>query len=117
MKKNIIREKSYEFALHTVILTRKLREWKAESPLINQVLRSGTSIAANVEEADAAISKAEFSSKISIAFKEAREIHFWLRLLIDVNFNKPEVVKLKDECEEILRILWAILRRTRMTAR
>jgi four helix bundle protein len=115
MRENVIRDKSYSFALRIVNLARYLKTKKVESVLLNQILKSGTSIAANVEEAVASISKAEFSSKISISFKEARETHFWLRLLKDTgSISQNEFDSLITDCEEILKILWGILKNTRM---
>jgi four helix bundle protein len=115
MKQNIIREKSYSFAVRIVNLARYLKRKKVEAILSNQILKSGTSVAANVEEAVAAISRAEFSSKISISYKEAKETQFWLRLLKDTQSITPdEFGSLSDDCEEILKILWAILKKTRI---
>ena len=82
MKENLIRDKSYTFALQVIALHRKLCNAN-EYVLSKQLLRSGTSIGANIEEAQAAQSRADFISKISIASKEARESHYWLRLLRD----------------------------------
>jgi four helix bundle protein len=115
MRENVIRVKSYAFALRIINLTRYLKNKKVETSISNQILKSGTSIAANVEEAVAAISKAEFSAKISISFKEARETHFWLRLLKDTkSISQNQFDSLSKECEEILKILWGILKKTRM---
>lgn len=75
--------KSYAFALKIITLFQKLQTEKKEYILSKQLLRSGTSIGANVEEANGAYSKAEFTSKMSIAYKEARETHYWLRLFRD----------------------------------
>jgi len=84
MKDNIIQKKSYDFALKIIELYRKLVKGN-EYILSKQILRSGTSIGANVEEAQAGQSRADFVSKISIASKEARETCYWLRLLRDSN--------------------------------
>ena len=83
MKQNIILEKSQAFAIRIVNLSRHLKKKKVEVILINQLLRSGTSIGANVFEATVSISKKEFTSKISISLKEARETTFWLKVLFD----------------------------------
>src|SRR5207245_747603 len=82
MKKSIIKEKSYAFAVRIIVLARWLRE-RRDYELAGQVLRAGTGIGANVEEALAGISRADFVAKMSIASKEARETHYWLRLLRD----------------------------------
>ncbi|WP_246525382.1 four helix bundle protein [Geomobilimonas luticola] len=81
---NIIQKKSYDFALMIIALYRQLCK-SGEFVLSKQLLRSGTSIGANVEEAQAGQSRADFVSKISIASKEARETCYWLRLLRDSN--------------------------------
>jgi four helix bundle protein len=80
-KENPVREKSYVFALRIIKLYKYLIEEKKEYVLSRQVLKSGTSIGANVEEAIGGQSKKDFLAKISIAYKEARETHYWLRIL------------------------------------
>jgi four helix bundle protein len=85
MKENILLTKSYKFALRMVKLYQYLSEEKKEFVLSKQVLRSGTSIGANIEEANQAQSKADFIHKLSIANKEAFETNYWLRLLRDSN--------------------------------
>lgn len=111
MKKNVVREKSYDFALRVVEAYKILVKDKKEFVLSKQVLRSGTAIGANIEEADASISKAEFSAKISIAYKEARETCYWLRLLFQSTYlDKKSFDPLFNACEELCKILRAILR-------
>lgn len=115
MKTNIVRDKTYAFALRIVSLTRQLREHK-EFELAGQLLRAGTNIGANVEEALAGISRADFTAKMSIASKEARESHYWLRILRDSRTISPkEVDLLIDECEAILRILTAIVKTSQVS--
>jgi four helix bundle protein len=80
---NVIQKKSYEFAKEVVIVCNRFFDSKRERSLFRQLLRSGTSIGANVEEAIGAQSKKDFYAKLYIAYKEARETHYWLRLLID----------------------------------
>ena len=77
---NVILDKSYAFALEIMNLTKAIRD-KREYDLASQLWRAGTSIGANIEEAQAAQSRADFRSKMSIAAKEARETHYWLRLV------------------------------------
>lgn len=78
--------------------------------LTKQVLRSGTSIGANVEEVLGGQSKADFRHKLSIALKEAREISYWLRLLKDSEFIKPDAFNsIHGECEELIKILKSII--------
>ncbi len=79
-KENVLDEKSFDFAVKTVKLYKKIIKEEKEYVLPKQFLRSGTSIGANVAEANGAISTADFSSKVSIAYKESLEAKFWLRL-------------------------------------
>lgn len=110
MKDNIIQKKSYEFALQIVALYRKLCK-SNEYVLAKQLLRSGTSIGANVEEAQAGQSRADFISKMSIASKEARESSYWLRLLRDSGvIDEIEVNPLLAESEVIINILTSIVK-------
>jgi len=81
MKENVILEKSFDFAVRIVKLNQYLVEQKKEFNLSKQIIRSGTSIGANVEESIGGISKKDFTAKMSISYKEARETRYWLRLL------------------------------------
>ena len=110
MKPSIVQDKSYAFALRTIALAKWLKEQK-EFEIAGQILRSGTSIGANVEEALAGVSRADFIAKMSIASKEARETHYWLRLLRDSK-TVPEsrIAPLQNECLELIRILTAIVK-------
>ena len=109
MKNNVIRDKSYAFAIRVVNLYKYLVYTKKEFVLSKQVLRSGTSIGANVEEAIGAQSSKDFIAKLSISYKEARETNYWIRLLKDTNFiNKIQSVSLLNDCEEILKIIGKI---------
>ena len=108
---SIIRQKSFEFALAIIDLYRKLQE-KREYVISRQILRCGTSIGANVEEATAGQSRKDFLSKMAIASKEARETKYWLLLLqtsklVDVNVT-PHLVQI----EELIRILTSIVKTT-----
>ena len=115
MKQNIIREKSAVFAVRIVNLNRHLRKQKVEAVLTNQILRSGTSIAANVQEATAAISKDDFSAKISISLKEARETNFWLKVLADTKtISELQYKSISADCTELEKILFSIMKSTRM---
>lgn len=82
--------------------------------LANQLLRSGTSIGANVEEGQAAQSRADFLSKLSIACKEARETHYWLRLLAPSDIvDEHRLTELLDEADQLVAILTTITKKTR----
>ncbi len=112
MKRSMIKEKSYSFSLNIIGLYRSLIS-RNEFVLSRQVLKSGTSIGANVEEALAGQSRADFLSKMSIASKEARETNYWLRLLRDSNFCRDdEVLEILSESEKILKMLTAIVKTT-----
>ena len=108
MKSSIVQEKSYAFALRIITLAKWLRELK-EFEIARQVLRSGTAIGSNVEEALAGISRADFVAKMSIASKEARKTHYWLRLLRDSKIvTESKIAPLEAESLELIRILTAI---------
>ena len=109
MKENIIVVKTYDFALRIVKLNKKLVA-KNEFVLSRQILKSGTSIGANVEEAIGGISKKDFRAKMSISYKEARETHYWLRILKDSDYiTHSEFEDLEKELTGILRILFKII--------
>ncbi|WP_375436815.1 four helix bundle protein [uncultured Hymenobacter sp.] len=99
---NVVLIKSYAFAVRIVRLYKYLREQGEVPPLASQVLRSGTSVGANVEEAVGGFSRRDFVSKCSVAYKEARETHFWLRLLRDTNCLESRLAEsLLEEAEEL----------------
>lgn len=103
-EENVILEKSYSFALEIMALAKEIRQ-KREYDLASQLWRAGTSIGANVEEAQAAQSRADFRSKMSIAAKEARETHYWLCLTrVGQVLDRDKVKPLIDEIETIKRI-------------
>lgn len=106
---NAILEKSYAFAIKVVALYRRLTEEKKEYVLSKQMLRSGTSIGANIEEAIGGQSERDFYAKLNIAHKEARETHYWLRLLRDTGYiTVQESESLLGNCYEIMKITASI---------
>jgi four helix bundle protein len=110
VKDSIVKNKSYAFAVKVVRLARELKQ-RHEFELSKQVLRVGTSIGANVEEALAGISRRDFIAKMSIASKEARETHYWLHLIQDSQALALNVVSpLLNDVQELLRILTAIVK-------
>jgi four helix bundle protein len=112
-KENIILTKSYDFALRILRMYQHLSAEKKEFVLSKQVLRSGTSIGANIEEAIGGISKADFKAKMSIAYKEARETDYWLRLLKDTGYiDAQSFNSISNDCSEILKILYTIIKST-----
>lgn len=109
MKKNIIQEKSFCFALRIIKLYKYLKDNKNEYVLSKQLLKSGTSIGSNIEESIGGQSKNDFVSKISVAYKEARETLYWLKLLKASNYlNQKQSESLINDCEEIIRIITKI---------
>lgn len=107
---NLIRDKAYEFALAIIRLYKQLKNCN-EFILSKQIVRSGTSIGANIEEATAAQSKKDFISKMSIASKEARETKYWLRLLRDSKMCPDiDMSNLIKESQEIVAILTSIVK-------
>jgi len=111
MEENIILSKTYNFALRIIELYKFLAYEKKEYTLSKQILRSGTSVGANSEEATGSISKKDFRAKFFIAYKEARETHYWIRLLRDSNYiDKQLASELLSDLDEILKIIGAILK-------
>lgn len=108
-KNNIIQNKSYVFAVRIVKVYQYLCETKKEFVLSKQLLRCGTSIGANIEEAIGGQSDKDFFAKLTISYKEARETHYWIRLLTDTNYlNETESKSLLHDAEEILKIIGSI---------
>lgn len=106
VKPNLLKDRSYSFALRIVKLSQYLAAESKEYVLSKQVLRSGTSIGANIEEAFQGQSTMDFIHKLSIANKEAFETNYWLRLLRDSSFiTPPQAKSLLEECEELQRML------------
>ena len=104
--KNIIQDKTFNFAIRVVKAYQLLSNEKREFILSKQFLRSWTSIGANVEEAIGAQSKADFIAKLSISYKEARKTNYWIRLMQKTGyFSEKEAQSLLDDLDEILRII------------
>jgi four helix bundle protein len=103
--KNAIQEKSFAFALRIIFLSRHL-EQKRETILSKQVLRSGTSIGANVEEAIGGLTRKEFTQRLGTAYKEARETIFWLKILRNTGALEEKLsLSLISDCDELVRML------------
>lgn len=110
-KKNIVAEKSYQFALRVIKLYRHLSADKKEFVLSKQVLRSGTSIGALVKEAEHAQSKADFINKMNIALKEANETEYWLMLLNDSDFiDEKSFGSIHSDSLELIKLLASIVK-------
>ena len=108
-KKIDIRERTYQFSLKIIQLSASIPYNRIGNILADQVLRSGTSIGANVEEADGSLTKKEFTHTMNIAQKEAKETHYWLRLSTDSGLLS-KTNSMLGECYEIIKILSAIVR-------
>ena len=115
MKAQNIKEQTFQFSIRVVRLCQTLDASPGVSrTLANQLLRSGTSIGANVEEAHGSQSKADFIAKMYIACKEARETHYWLRLLVATELVPAlKMEELTDEANQLVAILTSIVKNTR----
>ncbi|MCF7847041.1 MAG: four helix bundle protein [Candidatus Gracilibacteria bacterium] len=112
MEKDILKTKSFAFAVRIVKFALLLQKEKKEFTLSQQILKSGTSIGANVAEAHAAISRADFSAKISIAHKETM---YWLTLLKETDFLEENLFQsLFSDAEELAKITFSVLKTTRL---
>ena len=111
MEDNAVKKKSFSFALSVINLYQELVEQR-EFVISKQLLRSGTSIGANVEEALAGQSRRDFLSKMSIASKEARETRYWLRLLKESKLTTINVNKVLADADELVRLLTSIVKTT-----
>lgn len=108
---SIIEDKSFAFAVRTVNVYKYLNEAKGEYVLSKQLLRSGTSIGANVAEAEQAQSTADFVSKMNIALKETAETEYWIRLLSATEYlNESEFKSILNDCIELKKILISIIK-------
>lgn len=109
MKENVIQTKTFDFAIRIIKVYKHLKQNKNEYIISKQLLRSGTSIGANIEEAIGGQSKNDFTSKLSIAYKEARESSYWIKLLEKSNYlTNLESESLLNDLTEILKIIGKI---------
>ena len=114
-KVNIIQEKTFQFSIRIINFYKYLIETKREYVLSKQILRSGTSIGANIEEAIGGLSRKDFLYKITVAYKESRETNYWLKLLRETNFiDEKMFISLNKDCEEILKIITSIQKTTKL---
>ena len=110
---NHVLDKSITFSIRIIRLYQYLSKTHREYVLSKQLLRSATSIGANINEAQAAQSKADFTAKMSIASKEARETHYWLNLLCETDYldkQQSHVISLLQESQELIKLLTAIVK-------
>jgi four helix bundle protein len=111
---NVIRDKSFQFALRIVKLYRYLTEEKKEYVLSKQILRSGTAIGALIREAQHAESKADFIHKLSIALKEANETDYWIELLFQSGYiEQRSYQSIHNDIDELLSLLVAIVKKSK----
>jgi four helix bundle protein len=111
MKDNAIKDRSFELAMEIVYVYQYLTREKREYILSKQLLRSGTSVGANISEGVSANSKKEFCYRLSISYKESRETEFWLKLLCSTGYlPKEKAAVAMKKCEEVNKILFAILK-------
>lgn len=111
MKPNVIKEKSFSFALRVVKCYKYLQTEQHEHVLSKQFLRSGTAVGALVRESEHAESKADFVHKLSIALKEANETEYWLDLLYQSKYiDKKSYDSIHNDCDELLKLLVSIIK-------
>ena len=111
---NIIVDKSFDFAVRIVNLYKHMKNTKNECVLSKQILRSGTSVGANINEAICGISKKDFLSKMYIALKEADETEYWILLLVETEFIEKDLGnEMLNKCREISKILNSIVKTTK----
>lgn len=114
MKDSIVQSKSFDFAVAIILMCQKLVDEKHEYVLTKQLIKSSTSIGANIREARRAQSPADFVAKMSISLKEAEESRYWLELLAAANYIDAMLSsKLLDLCDEIIRMLVSIVKTMR----
>lgn len=112
---SIAYDKAYAFAIRIIEAYKYLASEKKEFILSKQLLRCGTSVGANLAEANGAISSADFSAKVSISYKEILEVKYWLSLLKDTGYIEEKVFEsIFSDADEIAKILFSILKKTRM---
>ena len=106
LAESILREKSKEFAKDIILLCKEIKTIQKENVLTNQILRSGTSIGANIHEGNYAQGKNDFISKFEIALKECYETEYWLELLFETNYiTELQFKNLQQKCGQIRRML------------
>ena len=106
MKENVLKIKSYDFAIRIVKLSQYLQHERKEFVLSKQILRSGTSVGALIREAEFAQSKIDFVHKLSISLKEANETEYWINILKDTGYIDYKLYEsLVTDCNELLKIL------------
>ena len=115
MKENVIVNKSFDFAVRIIKLYQYLNTTQKEFALAKQLLRCGTSIGANIHEAQDAQSKKDFISKLSISLKEAKETKYWIELLKETNYlTQKQAKSILDDLIELIKLLTSIIKSTKV---
>ena len=115
---SIVYDKASKYAVKIIKLYQNISLQSKEYVLSKQILKSGTSIGANIEEGNGAVSSSDFSNKLAIAYKEARETHYWLRLLLAVELIDEGYYKnLVSKCEELCKMLYKSIKTSKANAR
>ncbi|MCC7102399.1 MAG: four helix bundle protein [Fimbriimonadaceae bacterium] len=115
MAGNVVQDKSFHFAVAIVPVCRKIAKEHNEFVLSRQLLRSGTSIGANIEEAIGGLSRADFAAKLGIAYKEARATSYWLRLLKETGLlSEDDFRGLYNDAEELCRLIASIHKKAKV---
>ncbi len=118
MRENVVKNKSFAFALRIVKLYQYLSEQKKEFVLSKQLLRSGTAVGALVREAEQAESPADFIHKLAIALKEANEAEYWIELLFQSNYlDETSYKSIKADLTEILKLLISIIKTSKQNTK
>lgn len=109
---NVIKDKSFDFAVRIIKLYKYFSKTEGQlEPILKQLLRSGTSIGANVHEAQGAITKKDFINKLQISLKEANESEYWINLLFKTDIlNSEQFQSLENDCKELIKLLTSILK-------
>ena len=116
MSENILKDKSYSFAIEIVKASEQIISQRKKYVLSRQLIRSGTSIGALIREAEFAQSKADFINKISISLKEANETLYWINLLKDTNYISEDLfISLSKNCRELISMLVASVKTAKAT--
>lgn len=115
MKDNIIVNKSFDFAVKIIKLANYLEKEKRQYAIANQIIRSGTSIGANIREGVNASTKPDFRYKMSIALKEANETEYWIELIVESKLtDRYKLEQLLKDCKELCKILSCIVKNTKL---
>ncbi|MEW5846116.1 MAG: four helix bundle protein [Bacteroidota bacterium] len=107
-----LQKRLFDFSVYVIKESRKLPESREYRIIVSQLIKSATSTAANYEEAQAGVSRSDFSNKIAIALKEIRETNYWIRLIISIDDKNNHWNKINDESVELMKILGSIYSKT-----